>query len=46
MRIFAFVALLIALAAVVRSYPFLFEIFPLGAAGGAYWLFFRQPPDA
>lgn len=45
MRMLAFLALLIGLGAVVRSYPFLFEIFPLGAAGGAYWLFFRKPPD-
>lgn len=44
LRILGFVALLAALAGVVSNYPFLLELLPLGAIGGAYWLFFHKPP--
>ena len=47
MKALAYVALLCILASLVWRYPFLFEIAPLGAIGGAYWLFFRdQAPKA
>lgn len=44
LRVIAFLVLLAVLAGLVGSFPFLFELLPLGAIGGAYWLFFRKPP--
>ena len=42
MKILSYLMLLAGLAAVVWFYPFLFELFFLGAIGGAYWIFFRE----
>ncbi|WP_301276195.1 hypothetical protein [Dechloromonas sp.] len=46
LRIVAYLVLLTALAGLIGSFPFLFELLPLGAISGAYWLFFRKPPAA
>ncbi len=41
MKILAYLLLLAVLGGITWRYPFLFELFILGALGGAYWLFFR-----
>jgi hypothetical protein len=45
MKVLAYVVLLGLLGGIAWQYPFLFELPLLGAIGGAYWLFFRQPPQ-
>lgn len=45
MKILAYLLLLGVLGGIAWQYPFLFELPLLGAIGGAYWLFFRQPPQ-
>jgi len=40
-----YLILLAALTGLVRQWPFLWEIGVLGAIGGAYWIFFREPPS-
>jgi hypothetical protein len=37
-----YLILLCGLGGVVWLYPFLFELFILGAIGGAYWIFFHE----
>jgi len=34
-----------ALAAIVWQLPMLWELAVAGAIGGAYWIFFRIPPE-
>jgi hypothetical protein len=41
-KVLAYLLLLVVLAGITWSYPFLFELPILGAIGGAYWLFFRS----
>ena len=45
MRLLAYCALLAVLAALVAKIPVLWELAVAGAIGGAYWIFFRPPPD-
>lgn len=45
MKVLAYLALLTALAGMVWVVPVLWELAVAGAIGGAYWIFFRQPPQ-
>ena len=40
----AYLLLLAGLFALVWAFPFLWEIGIAGMLGGAYWIFFREPP--
>jgi len=42
LKTLTYLALLSALGGICWRYPFLFELFILGAIGGAYWIFFRD----
>jgi uncharacterized protein involved in response to NO len=44
-RVFAFLALLVLMAALVRAFPPLWEIAVAAVIGGIYWIFFRTPPS-
>jgi hypothetical protein len=41
-----YVVLLGMLVALVWQFPVLWELAVVGAIGGAYWCFFRIPPDS
>ncbi|HZX31282.1 MAG TPA: hypothetical protein VFF03_08035 [Rhodocyclaceae bacterium] len=45
MKALAYIALLGVLAGLVWLVPILWELAVAGAIGGAYWIFFRIPPE-
>jgi hypothetical protein len=45
LKFLAYAALLGALAGLVWLVPILWELAVAGAIGGAYWIFFRNPPE-
>jgi len=45
LKVLSYLALMAALAAIVWQLPMLWELAVAGAIGGAYWIFFRIPPE-
>jgi predicted acyltransferase len=45
LKVISYLFLLAALAGIVWWLPMLWELAVAGAIGGAYWIFFRIPPD-